>query len=133
MPLSCRRRPVRGSRRMDHGRLATASLANRARRVCVADRGELPPVPELCFEGTMECLQMVLPETVTPAGSTNEIVRLSNANAPEMVALTTIAFPGFFRSRTSEIGSYYGIRSDGELIAIGGQRLRLAAYSESSC
>ena len=75
---------------------------------------------------------MVLPETVTPAGSTNEIVRLSNANAPEMVALTTIAFPGFFRSRTSEMGSYYGIRSDGELIAMGGERLRLDGYPEIS-
>jgi len=91
-----------------------------------------PAVPELNFEGTMECLQMVLPETVTPAGPTNEIVRLSNANAPAMVALTTIAFPGFFRSRTSEMGSYYGIRSDGELIAMGGERLRLDGYAEIS-
>ena len=39
---------------------------------------------------------MVLPEEVTPPGPTTEIVHLSDANAPEMVALTTLAFPGFF-------------------------------------
>jgi predicted GNAT family acetyltransferase len=91
-----------------------------------------PVIPKLSFEGTMECLQMVLPEKVAPVGPTNEIVRLSDANAPEMVALTTIAFPGFFRNRTSEMGSYYGVRSDGELIAMGGERLMLDGYPEIS-
>jgi predicted GNAT family acetyltransferase len=43
-----------------------------------------------------------------------------------MVALTTLAFPGFFRQRTCETGSYYGVRSpSGEFIAMGGERLKL--------
>jgi ribosomal protein S18 acetylase RimI-like enzyme len=91
-----------------------------------------PVVPDLHLGGTMECLQMVLPETATLAGPTTEIIRLSNANAPEMVALTNVAFPGFFRNRTNEMGSYYGIRSDGELIAMGGERLTLEGYPEIS-
>jgi len=95
-----------------------------------------PHVPELVFEGTLECLQMVLPEEVMPPGPTIEIDRLSDANASEMVALTTLAFPGFFRQRTCEMGSYYGVRSgarsDGELIAMGGERLMLDGYSELS-
>jgi predicted GNAT family acetyltransferase len=49
-----------------------------------------------------------------------------------MVALTDLAFPGFFRSRTCDMGSYYGIRSDGELIAMGGERLMLDGYPEIS-
>jgi hypothetical protein len=50
-----------------------------------------------------------------------------------MVAHTTVAFPGFFRSRTCEMGSYYGIRSSsGKLIATGGERLQLDGYSEIS-
>jgi predicted GNAT family acetyltransferase len=92
----------------------------------------LPPVEELVFEDALECLQMVLPEEFTPPDPTIEIVRLSNANASEMVDLTTLAFPGFFRSRTCEMGSYYGIRSGGELIAMGGERLMLEGYSEIS-
>jgi predicted GNAT family acetyltransferase len=92
----------------------------------------LPPVAELSYEETLECLQMVLPEEVSVPDPTIEIVPLSGANAAEMVALTTLAFPGFFRSRTCEMGSYYGIRSEGELIAMGGERLMLEGYSEIS-
>jgi GNAT superfamily N-acetyltransferase len=91
-----------------------------------------PSVPELSCQGTLECLQMVLPAHVTPPAPAPEIVSLSDANAPEMVALTDIAFPGFFRSRTCEMGSYYGVRSGGELIAMGGERLILDGYPEIS-
>jgi predicted GNAT family acetyltransferase len=50
-----------------------------------------------------------------------------------MVALTTLAFPGFFRQRTCEMGSYYGVRSaSGELIAMGGERLKLDGFTEIS-
>ncbi len=91
-----------------------------------------PSVPQLSCQETLKCLQMVLPENVTPPAPTPEIVRLSNANAQEMVALTTIAFPGFFRNRTCEMGSYYGIRSEGELIAMSGERLMLEGYPEIS-
>ena len=75
---------------------------------------------------------MMLPEEVVPPDPTIEIARLSDANAAEMVALTDLAFPGFFRKRTCEMGSYYGVRSDNELIAMGGERLMLEGYSEIS-
>jgi len=75
---------------------------------------------------------MVLPEEVKPADPKIEIVQLSFANAGEMVALTTLAFPGFFRNRTCEMGSYYGVRSSGELIAMGGERFMLDGYAEIS-
>jgi len=91
-----------------------------------------PPVPELSFDNALECLQMVLPEEVTPPVPSIEIVQLSDANAAEMVALTTLAFPGFFRNRTCEMGSYIGVRADGELIAMGGERLMLDGYCELS-
>jgi ribosomal protein S18 acetylase RimI-like enzyme len=96
--------------------------------------------PELSFVETLDCLQMMLPETITPIDpppeQTFEIIQLSKANAPEMVALTDIAFPGFFRQRTCEMGSYYGVRPDarsgGELIAMAGERLVLDGYPEIS-
>jgi ribosomal protein S18 acetylase RimI-like enzyme len=91
-----------------------------------------PQVPEFYFEEKLECLQMVLPRTVTLPDPTIEMVSLSEANAAEMVALTDLAFPGFFRKRTCEMGSYFGVRSDGELIAMGGERLALAGYTEIS-
>jgi ribosomal protein S18 acetylase RimI-like enzyme len=96
----------------------------------IGDR--LPRVPGLSFEGTLPCLQMVLPRGVAPRGPTIEIVQLSSSKAHEMGALTNLAFPGFFRNRTPEMGSYYGVRVDGELVAMGGERLRLDGYPEIS-
>jgi ribosomal protein S18 acetylase RimI-like enzyme len=92
-----------------------------------------PEIPELVCEGTLEALQMVLPDGVRVPEMTASIEALTEANAHEMVALTTLAFPGFFRTRTYEMGSYYGVRSEsGELIAMGGERLKLEGFSEIS-
>jgi predicted GNAT family acetyltransferase len=94
---------------------------------------QYPQVPELLREEALECLQMVLPEKVKPPELTSSIVKLPDTAAPEMVALTTLAFPGYFRARTCEMGDYYGVRSPrGELIAMGGERLALEGYSEIS-
>lgn len=91
-----------------------------------------PRIPELSFEEDLKCLQMVLPEEISPPQPEIKIVRLSDENAQEMVALTDLAFPGFFRQRTCEMGSYYGVRAGGELIALGGERLKLSGYTEIS-
>jgi len=94
---------------------------------------QYPQVPQLTCEETLQCFQMVLPAELSAPNPTIDIVPLSSANAQEMVALTALAFPGFFRSRTCEMGSYYGVRSpSGELIAMGGERLQLDGYSEIS-
>lgn len=91
-----------------------------------------PSVPELKCERNLDCLQMVLPEDIPSPAPVSEIVSLTGANAQEMVALTTLAFPGFFRSSTYLMGSYYGVRFGGELIAMGGERLTLDGYPEIS-
>jgi len=81
---------------------------------------QYPQVPQLTCEETLQCFQMVLPAELSAPSPTIDIVPLSSANAQEMVALTALAFPGFLRSRTCEVGSYYGVRSpSGELIAMG--------------
>jgi predicted GNAT family acetyltransferase len=94
---------------------------------------EYSEVAGLVREETLECLQMVLPDDVVVPDTETEIVELTDANAGEMVALTTLAFPGFFRRRTCEMGSYYGVRSSsGELITMGGERLKLDGFTEIS-
>jgi ribosomal protein S18 acetylase RimI-like enzyme len=84
---------------------------------------------------TLDCFQMVLAEDIKipEAESAASIMPLDGSNAQEMVELTDVAFPGFFRPRTYEMGSYFGIRSStGQLIAMGGERLKLDGYSEVS-
>ena len=92
-----------------------------------------PPAPGLVFAERMVCPQMALPPRFEPPAPPADIVALTGANAHEMVALTDLAFPGFFRPRTHSMGSYYGVRSpSGELIAMGGERLKLDRYAEIS-
>jgi ribosomal protein S18 acetylase RimI-like enzyme len=89
-------------------------------------------VPELKRFDTLKCLQMVLPDEVKPPERDLDLVPLSAEDAPAMVALTDVAFPGFFRSRTYAMGSYFGVRAEGKLIAMGGERLKLDGYPEVS-
>jgi|ERR1700722_272677 ribosomal protein S18 acetylase RimI-like enzyme len=99
--------------------------------VCIIGQGY--PLDEFHIAGTLGVLQMVLPQDVDPPEpDTKEIVELNAAHADEMVALTDLAFPGYFRRRTCEMGRYYGVRSAGELIAMGGERLMMDGYSEIS-
>ena len=81
----------------------------------------------------MVCPQMALPDHIEPPEPSADVVALTAANAHETVALSDLAFPGFFRPRTYRMGSYYGVRApSGELIAMGGERLKLDGYSEIS-
>ena len=112
--------------------LALSWLLNAGESVWIIGK-EYAEVAGLVREETLECLQMVLPAGVRVPDSDIDIVNLSDTTAGEMVALTTLAFPGFFRQRTCEMGSYYGVRSpSAELIAMGGERLKLEGFTEIS-
>jgi len=94
--------------------------------------GHDPDFPELHVEAILSCVQMVLPPHSSPAAADHESVTLSQEHAGEMVALTDIAFPGFFRIRTCAMGTYYGIRSGDALVAMSGERMLLHGYPEIS-
>ena len=49
-----------------------------------------------------------------------------------MLALTDIAFPGLFRIRTCEMGRYFGIWQDGQLVAMCGERMSINPWRELS-
>ena len=52
---------------------------------------------------------------------------------PEMLALALVTEPGPFSEGTIRMGRYFGVRSDeGRLIAMAGERLKLANYTEIS-
>jgi ribosomal protein S18 acetylase RimI-like enzyme len=61
-----------------------------------------------------------------------EAVALGPADVPEMLALVQRARPGPFLARTVELGGYLGIRRDGELVAMAGERLHPTGFTEVS-
>ena len=91
-----------------------------------------PQAPGLKHEGVLECLQMALPERAVLGQSEVDLKRVSASDASDLVALTDLAFPGFFRTHTYQMGTYYGVYAGGELIAMGGERLKLDGYYEIS-
>lgn len=58
--------------------------------------------------------------------------KMTAAEAPDMVALTDLVFPGFFRERTLDMGAYVGIYDGKRLAAMAGERMRLDGYQELS-
>jgi GNAT superfamily N-acetyltransferase len=61
-----------------------------------------------------------------------EVVVLGSADVPEMLDLTHRTEPGPFLRRTFELGTYLGLRRDGKLVAMAGERLHPAAWTEIS-
>jgi predicted GNAT family acetyltransferase len=61
-----------------------------------------------------------------------EIVELSPQDSPEMIELTSLTKPGPFGPRTHEFGRYCGIRIEGKLVAMAGERLKVPGYTEVS-
>ena len=72
--------------------------------------------------------RMVAPEPV----ANSEIVPLGIADAVEMLALVEIAKPGPFGPNTVLLGGYWGVRHEGRLIAMAGERLSLPGFVELS-
>ena len=59
-----------------------------------------------------------------------EAVTLGVDDAPAMVELTELTKPGPFTLRTHELGTFLGIRIDGQLVAMAGERMKPANYTE---
>jgi ribosomal protein S18 acetylase RimI-like enzyme len=75
--------------------------------------------------------QMVLEEPM-PDVPPAEMDVLSDADVPDMLALTQLTKPGPFRERTHTLGTFYGIRQEGRLVAMAGERTNLPGYTEVS-
>jgi ribosomal protein S18 acetylase RimI-like enzyme len=70
--------------------------------------------------------------TDTLSRPTVELIGLTEADVPEMCALAELTKPGPFSRRTRELGTYLGIRQNGKLVAMSGERMRLPGYTEVS-
>lgn len=107
-------------------------------------RGELadmfscaaPPPPDWEPVFALAGRQMIGPTGDRPAhtpGDTGvEVVELGADSVPEMLALIERTQPGPFFPRTHELGTYLGIRDDGRLVAMVGERLRPPGWTEIS-
>jgi len=67
---------------------------------------------------------------VETSGCRADIVTLGAADVPAMMELTKLTKPGPFSLRTRELGTFLGIRNEGQLVAMAGERMKPADYTE---
>lgn len=91
---------------------------------------QVPPPDDWAVVQSLSGVQMV-DEGVAGAVD-EEAVRLTVADVPEMLALADRAKPGPFLPRTIELGAYFGVRRDGYLVAMAGERLHPPGWTEIS-
>lgn len=89
---------------------------------------DVPDGWELTFD--VDGVQLV--DGGIPAAPDPEAVRLGPDDVPEMLDLVARTRPGPFRERTIELGTYLGIRHEGALVAMAGERLRPPGWTEIS-
>jgi predicted GNAT family acetyltransferase len=75
--------------------------------------------------------QMIAPK-IEPKTPRFDVVTLGDNDAGEMLALATLTEPGPFFRRTHQLGDFIGVRQEGKLVAMAGERLKLNGYTEVS-
>jgi predicted GNAT family acetyltransferase len=88
------------------------------------------PMPEMvCDSGLLPADSL---GRLSPHKGEPEILELGDADSPDMMALTVLTKPGPFGKRTHQLGTYLGIRLNGKLVAMTGERLKIPGYTEVS-
>lgn len=75
--------------------------------------------------------QMVA-DRIEPRTPSFDVIALSDADAEDMLALATLTEPGPFFRRTHQLGDFIGVRQNGKLVAMAGERLKLDGFTEVS-
>ena len=109
--------------------LAALPAEGEAMAIVEASEHPVPPGFETVLSGDL--VQMVARQPSARI-SDERIMPLTQADAAEMLELATLTKPGPFTLGAQELGTFWGIRIDGRLAAIAGQRMRVPGYGELS-
>jgi ribosomal protein S18 acetylase RimI-like enzyme len=83
------------------------------------------------LEAFADLAQMACGERI-PVVDGPGVVELTAAHRADVLALTALVYPHYFRERTMELGRYFGIYQDGRLAAMIGERLGTDTHQEMS-
>lgn len=109
---------------------AVASLVGPGESVYLL--GVVPALPRSWALDAFEPLaQMICPAPIAVVDGP-AVIELTEAHRADVLALTALVYPHYFRPRTMELGRYFGIYQDGRLAAMIGERLGTDAQQEIS-
>lgn len=75
--------------------------------------------------------QMVCDQRITPA-SGPDFIELADQHRADLMELTALVYPHYFRPRTPDMGRYIGIYDGSKLAAMAGERMGFDGYQEIS-
>ena len=111
---------------------ALTELVQPGERVFLADVPDVLVPDGLVPIKVAKGVQMVATRSIRLAEAEDDILQLTDADAPEMLDLATLTEPGPFLARTHTMGSFRGIRIGGRLAAMAGERFRFPGHTEVS-
>lgn len=109
----------------------TALVQSRDEPVIVLQAADIIMPRTLSIVATARCVQM-MPVIPVNAAHDGEFLTLGAADRDDMLALATLTEPGPFARNTYLLGDFIGIRVDGILVAMAGQRMGLPGWTEIS-
>ena len=89
-----------------------------------------PPGARLAH--VLDYTQMRADSVISQTVADHHVMRLGAEDAEEMLALAQLTKPGPFALRTHLLGEYWGIRSEGRLVAMAGERMKQGRFVELS-
>jgi len=110
---------------------ALADLVRAGERVFVLQVPEIVVPASLVAVKDAKGVQMTATRSASATGHEG-VLRLTDADAPEMLALAKLTEPGPFLTRTHTMGTFIGVRIGGRLAAMAGERFRFPGYTEVS-
>jgi predicted GNAT family acetyltransferase len=111
---------------------ALAGLVAAHGDVALMEADAPPPAPGLAVAAQDLGVQMTA-ERLTPGPAPDvELIPLTDADAPEMLALATLTRPGPFFERTHQLGDFFGVKVGGRLAAMAGERMKPDGFTEVS-
>ena len=110
---------------------AVAALVPAEGEVAMVEAEPWPAIPGVRSEVRAICQMMAERPTIEPVPGV-AITPLTDADGAEMLALATLTRPGPFSTATHRLGDFVGVKEDGRLIAMAGERLRAPGFTEVS-
>jgi len=97
-------------------------------------RGEVEAAPSGWRELLREPATQYVAGDLTglPPQASRELVELTSSDSPDMVALAAATEPGPFGPNSHLTGRWFGIRREGRLVAMAGERMRVVGFGEVS-
>jgi predicted GNAT family acetyltransferase len=97
----------------------------------IVETDDFPAPPGMTVAMRAAIAQMVA-EDVSTTPPDFDVVTLDESDAAEMLALARLTRPGPFTVATHRLAQFIGVRRDGRLVAMAGERMKLTGLSELS-